>query len=119
MYRGYPLAVLTNGRTASAAELFTAALRDYELATVVGETTYGKGVLQGVYTLAPWGYEGAVKLTTGYYNPPCGINYDGVGIVPHVAVSLSEAAAKKSIYLLSEQEDDQRLRAIDLLIATN
>ena len=119
MYRGYPMAVLTNGRTASAAELFTAALRDYELATVIGETTYGKGVLQGVYSLAPWGYEGAVKLTTGYYNPPSGVNYDGVGIAPHMAVALSAAAAEKSLYLLSENEDDQRLCAISVLTATN
>jgi len=119
MYRQYQTAVLTNGYTASAAELFTAALKDYELTTVVGETTYGKGVLQGVYSLAQWGYQGAIKLTTGYYNPPSGKNYDGEGIAPHIAVSLSEAAAKKHLYLLPEGEDDQLLTAIGKLTEQN
>ncbi|MBE6702837.1 MAG: PDZ domain-containing protein [Ruminococcaceae bacterium] len=119
MYRGYPMAVLTNGYTASAAELFTAVLKDYGLATVVGETTYGKGILQGVYGLAQWGFQGAIKLTTGYYNPPSGVNYDGVGIKPHAQVSLSEAALSKNLYLLSESEDDQLKTAINYITEQN
>ena len=112
-YRGYPLSVLTNGNTASAAELFTAALRDHGLATVVGQTTYGKGVLQNIYSLEPYGYSGAIKLTVGHYNPPSGLNYDGVGIVPGVVVALSEEAAKKHLLLLTEAEDAQLLSAIE------
>ena len=115
MYRNYTHAVITNGYTASAAELFTAVLKDYSLATVVGETTIGKGVLQTVYNLEKWGYSGAIKLTTGYYNPPSGVNYDGVGVLPHVEVKLSEAAANKSIYLLTEEEDDQLQEAVKAL----
>lgn len=115
MYRNYAKAVITNGNTASAAELFTAALKDYDLAEIVGETTYGKGVLQNIYHLEPWGYKGAVKLTTGYYSPPSGVNYDGVGIKPDTEVKLSEEAAKKSLYLLTEAEDAQLQKAIELL----
>lgn len=112
-YRKYPLAVLTNGNTASAAELFTAALRDHGLATVVGETTYGKGVLQSIYSLESYGYSGAIKLTVGYYNPPSGTNYDGVGIAPDVAVSLGTEATKKHLFLLTEGEDAQLQKAIE------
>lgn len=117
MYRQYKMAVLTNQNTASAAELFTAALKDYDLATVVGKTTYGKGVLQNIISLESFGYKGAVKLTTGYYSPPSGVNYDGKGIAPDLEIALSEAAAGKNLYLLSEAEDDQLLAAIQSLIS--
>lgn len=111
-YRGYPLAVLVNGNTASAAELFTATLRDYRLATVVGETTFGKGIIQSIYSLAPYGYTGGVKLTVGYYSPPCGVNYDGVGIAPDIAASLSGEAAGKNPSLLTDEEDTQLAAAV-------
>ena len=51
-YRDYKFAVLTNEYTASAAELFTSNLRDYDLATLVGVTTYGKGCMQSMYDLS-------------------------------------------------------------------
>ncbi len=119
IYRNYPAVVLANGNTASAAELFTAALRDFGLADVVGENTYGKGVLQTIFPLSELGdifnteLSGAIKLTVGYYAPPCGVNYDGVGIAPDVPVVLSESAQNKNLYLLSENEDDQLLAAIN------
>ena len=119
MYRSFigSMTVLTNGNTASAAELFTAALKDYGLARVVGDTTYGKGIIQSIIPLSYWGYEGAVKLTVGYYNPPISGNYDGVGIVPDVACTLSEEAAGISLYLLPEEKDGQLLAAINDLNA--
>lgn len=106
-YREYSLAVLVNGNTASAAELFTAALRDYQLATVVGETTFGKGIIQSIYSLAPYGYAGGVKLTVGYYSPPCGVNYNGVGISPDITAELTGEAAGKNPSLLTDEEDTQ------------
>lgn len=112
MYRGYPMAVLTNGGTASAAELFAAVLKDYQLATVVGETTYGKGVYQNVISLEYWGYSGGLRLTVGYYNPPISKNYDGVGIHPDLPAALPEALAGRHIYLLTEAEDTQLQAAI-------
>ena len=114
MYRNYEKVVITNGNTASAAELFTAALKDYSLATIVGLTTYGKGVLQNIYHLSPYGYTGAVKLTTGYYSPPSGVNYDGVGILPDKEVALEGDAASKNLYLLTEAEDTQLQEAIKI-----
>lgn len=112
MYRDYPIVVLTNGYTASAGELFTAGLADYDLATVVGTNTYGKGVIQSIISLEQWGYEGGVKLTVGYYAPPSGENYDGKGILPDVVVELDEAVKGKNLLLLTEQEDNQLSCAI-------
>ena len=84
-----PIAVICNGGTASAGELFTAAMRDFAAANVieaivVGTQTYGKVVVQTSYSL----YDGSgLTYTVGYYNPPCGINYDGVGIIPDFEVA--------------------------------
>lgn len=111
-YRGYGVAVLTNGNTASAAELFTSVLRDYHLAAVVGETTFGKGIIQSIYSLAPYGYTGGVKLTVGYYTPPCGVNYDGVGISPDIPAVLPEDVAGKSLFVLTDEEDTQLAAAV-------
>ena len=119
MFRRYPAVVLANGHTASAGELFTAALRDFKLADVVGENTFGKGVFQSIFPLSEIGryygttLGGGFKLTVGYYAPPCGENYDGKGIAPTgEPVKLSEEAQNKNLYLLSEQEDAQLLAAI-------
>ena len=111
-YKDYKASVLINKKTASAAELFAAAFRDYERATLVGATTYGKGVAQMVIPLKDFGYEGALRLTSAYYNPPSGVNYDGVGVAPHTAVTLDAAVANKSLWLLNEAEDNQLQAAI-------
>ena len=113
-YKDYPKAVVTNGSSASAAELFTAVLRDYELATLVGETTYGKGILQTVVGLDQWGYSGGLRLTTGYYDPPKGENYHEKGIEPQIKVELTLAEGE-SPYLLPEARDTQLLAAIAAL----
>jgi len=105
----YPMAVIVNGDTASAAELFTSALMDYDKATVVGEITYGKGSMQ---TTLPLSDGGALKLTYRLYKPPYSEGYDGVGITPDLIVSLSEEAAKKNIFKLADEEDDQLIAAI-------
>lgn len=108
-----PMAVLCNGNTASAAELFTADLRDYGLATIVGETTYGKGTMQ---TISPMGDGSAVKLTTRYYNPMSNVSYDGVGIKPDEGyeVILTEEQNAR-FYLLSNEEDPQLQAALRAL----
>lgn len=106
-----PMAVLCNSGTASAAELFTADLRDYGLAKLVGETTFGKGTMQ---TISPLSDGSAVKLTSSFYNPASGVSYDGVGIHPDVEVSLTPEQQAR-FYLLSHEEDPQLQEAIRLL----
>ena len=83
-----PIVVLCNGYTASAAELFTAAIRDYRdmgllNAKIVGEKTYSKGKMQTIYDLSDGS---AIVLTTGLFNPPCNVNFDGEGVTPDAPV---------------------------------
>ena len=115
-YRGFKAAVLCNAGTASAAELFAATFRDYGIGTLVGETTFGKGCMQTTFSLAPY-YGGALKLTTAMYYPPIGDNYHGKGVTPHVTVALDEEAASKNVYLLSDEEDNQLQKALELFSA--
>lgn len=81
-----PMAVLVNGNTASAAELFAASLSDFDKAFLVGETTYGKGVMQDTREVAG----GAVTLTVATYQTVRGECYHGIGITPDYEVSLPE-----------------------------
>ena len=118
-YRGYEMVVLVDNDTASAAELFTAALRDYELAKIVGVKTFGKGSMQSTIPLSFYGeeYVGALKLTTKLYFPPCGEGYDGgIGIEPDHVVELEGEAAEINFYKLTEDIDNQLGKAISLLI---
>ncbi len=111
-YRDLNFSVLVNEYSASAAELFTANIRDYELGKIVGVKTYGKGSMQTTFSLSRYGYDGALKLTTAHYFPPCGEGYDGIGITPHVVVELSEEALKYNINLLPDGLDNQLAEAI-------
>lgn len=114
-YRGLKCVVLANENTASAAELFTSNFRDYNLAPIVGTTTYGKGTMQSIFSLSYYGYSGGVKLTTRRYFPPCGESYDGIGIAPDIEIELSEAAQKVNIYKLADADDNQLQRALEEL----
>lgn len=114
-YSAYPLTVLTNGNTASAAELFTANIRDHKLGAIVGTNTFGKGIMQTTYPLSRYGYDGALKLTTQYYDPPVGENYQGIGIAPDVECALSEEAQKINFNLLTDANDNQLRRAVEAL----
>ena len=83
------MVVLCNGNTASAGELFTAAIRDYRNdglldAKIIGEKTYTKGKMQSIIPLADGS---AIVFTTGLFNPPSGVNFDGEGITPDIIVS--------------------------------
>lgn len=79
-----PIAVLVNGSSASASEILAGAVQDYALGPIVGETTYGKGIVQ---TLVPFHSDGAgMQLTTSSYFTPAGNSIHGVGIVPDYEV---------------------------------
>jgi len=93
-YADLPLAVLVDGESASASEVFAAALQEHRAAVVVGTPTYGKGMVQQVRT---FGEDAAVKLTTAYYYTPSGRNLERTvdkawetGVVPDLEVALSE-----------------------------
>lgn len=107
-----PMAVLVNGNTASAAELFTSALQDYKKAVIVGSRTYGKGTVQSIITL-PDG--SGLSLSTSMYNPPFSENYEGKGITPDLTVELNEEAAAMNLYKLPDNMDNQLLAAINAL----
>ena len=78
-----PMAVLVNGNSASASEIFAGAIQDYGKGTIVGTTTYGKGVVQQIFDLK----DGTkVKLTIAEYFTPKGRNIDGKGITPDETV---------------------------------
>ena len=115
MYADLDMVVLCNANTASSAEIFTATMRDYGLAKIVGETTFGKGILQSILPLSDYSdYEGYFKFTSYAYVTQCGIPYHGIGVSPTegLEVSLSEQAQKYPLDLLPEALDDQLLLAI-------
>ena len=78
-----PLAVLVNGFSASASEIFAGAIQDYKAGTIVGTTSYGKGIVQ---QLLPLSDGTCVKLTVSEYFTPNGRNIHGVGIEPDVEI---------------------------------
>ena len=78
-----PMVVLINGNSASASEIFAGAVQDYKVATLIGTTTYGKGIVQNVYQLTDGT---SLKLTTSEYFTPNGRNIHGIGIEPDVEV---------------------------------
>lgn len=93
-YEGMPLVILVDGLSASASEVFAAALQEHRAAVVVGSESYGKGVVQEVRTMPG---EGAVKLTTAYYYTPAHRNLErtvedawDVGLHPDLEVELDE-----------------------------
>lgn len=78
-----PMTVLVDGRSASASEIFAGAIQDYQVGTLVGTTTYGKGVVQQLFDLK----DGTcLKLTIAEYFTPKGRNIHGKGIKPDVEV---------------------------------
>lgn len=108
-----PMAVVVNLQSYSAAELFAAALSEYDAAVVVGEKTFGKGYFQTTYEL-PDG--SAVNLSIGKYSTPNGVSLAGVGLTPDVLVEVDEEIAEKILYnQLEPMQDPQILGAIEAL----
>lgn len=105
------MVILTNSGTASASEVLVGALRDYNLATIVGEKTFGKGVTQIPYEF----WDGSImKITDSRYYTPSGICIDKEGIKPDVEVKMSADKAAR-ISELSLDEDEQLKAAIEIL----
>lgn len=102
-----PLAVLVNGSSASASEIFAGAVKDYGIGTIVGTTTYGKGVVQ---TIQPLTDGSAVKITIAKYFTPKGNDINKKGITPDVEAELSESSADWTE--LTHEEDTQLQAAL-------
>ena len=105
-----PMVVLINGNSASASEIFAGALQDYNKATVVGTTSFGKGIVQSVIPLSDGT---AVKLTISKYFTPKGRNIHGTGIVPDVEIDLDEEL--KQLITIPHDQDNQLQKAIEIL----
>lgn len=110
-----PMAVLINGHTASAAELFSCALQDYNKAVLVGTTTYGKGCMQQIVKLADGS---ALRVTVSMYNPPYSDNYDGVGVVPDILIEADENLSSANLYEIADADDNQLMAAASQLRST-
>lgn len=105
-----PLVVMINGNSASASEIFAGAIQDYEIGTVVGTTSFGKGIVQKVMPLKDGT---AIKLTVSKYFTPKGRNIHGTGIVPDVEVELSEEL--RQMVTIPHDKDNQLQKAIEVL----
>ena len=103
------MAVLVNGNTASAAELFAAALRDFDKAFLVGAKTYGKGTVQTIRQL----YDGsAISVSDRLYAPPVSDNYEGIGLEPDIRAEQTEEYENTSVFLLTDDNDAQLAAAV-------
>lgn len=105
-----PMVVLVNGNSASASEVFTGAMKDYGVATIVGTKTFGKGIVQ---TLMPLSDGSAIKLTTDHYYTPNGNDIHGKGIEPDLEVELDEEAAQEVV--IPEEKDNQLQKAVEVV----
>ena len=105
-----PLAVLANENSASASEIFAGAIQDYGIGTIVGTTTFGKGIVQRTFYLS----DGTgVKLTVAKYYTPKGHDIHKKGITPDVEIELDEELKNQSS--ISHEEDNQLQKAIEVL----
>lgn len=107
-----PLAVLVNGESASASEIFAGDIQDFGAGIVVGTQTYGKGIVQSVYMLEDG--ESAVKMTVSSYYTHAGRNIHGVGVEPDIVVELNEELRKKAE--ITREEDNQLQTAAEALL---
>lgn len=107
---GMPLAVLINQESASASEIFAGAVKDYGYGTLIGTKTFGKGIVQTIFTL---GDGDAVKLTTAKYFTPKGNYIHGVGIEPDIELEYEYLNPDGEVY--EAQYDNQLQKAISVL----
>ena len=90
---GMPLVILIDGGSASASEVVTGALRDYGAGTIIGTTSFGKGVVQQLIEFKDG--NGGLKVTTSKYYTPNGENIHKIGIKPDVEVTIPEEILSK------------------------
>ncbi len=109
-YKSIPMTVLVNGNTASAAEIFTGAIRNFEYGTIIGTQTFGKGIVQSTIPLTDGS---AVKLTTQTYYTPSGECIHGTGITPDEVLEYEFMGGEDDQY--SVDLDNQIQKALEVL----
>ena len=109
-YMEYPLAVLINEDSASASEILAGAIKDYEYGTLIGTTTFGKGIVQTIFPLEDGD---AVKLTTAKYFTPNGNYIHGVGIDPDIELEYEYLNPDGTEY--DVKYDNQIQKAVEVL----
>lgn len=107
---GLPLVILTDGGTASASEVVTGALKDYNAAVTVGTTTFGKGVVQLPFELDSG--IGGLKVTVSKYYTPKGNDINKKGISPDYEVKLTEEDVNREY---SKETDPQLQKGIEVI----
>ncbi len=105
-----PIVILTNENTASSSEIVVGAMKDLELATIVGETTFGKGVIQQILTLRDGS---GMKVTSAEYLTPDRNKINEIGIEPHEKIEIPEEL--KSQLVIEDAQDTQLQKAIEIL----
>ena len=109
-HKEIPTVVLVNGNTASSAEIFTGAIRDFEYGTIIGTQTYGKGIVQTSFKLQD---DSAVKLTTHKYYTPNGECIHGQGITPDIVLEYEFLGGEDDEYAV--EFDNQLQKALEVL----
>ena len=105
-----PLTVLVNQYSASASEILAGAIRDFQYGTLIGTTTYGKGVVQNIYPLKDGD---AIKLTIAKYFTPNGEYIHGKGITPDIELEFEYSGDQTKEY--DAMKDNQVLKALEVL----
>ncbi|MGI6685726.1 MAG: S41 family peptidase [Bacillota bacterium] len=107
-----PLVVLINKGSASASEILAGAIKDVKAGTLVGETSFGKGIVQSVFEL---GDGAALKITTAKYLTPNKNDIHKKGIEPDVKVIIPEGTDPAVIYSIDPEKDIQLNKAVEIL----
>ena len=109
-YMDMPIASLVNGDSASASEILAGAIQDHNYGTLIGTTTYGKGIVQTIFPLSDGD---AIKLTTAKYFTPSGNYIHKVGIEPDIELEYEYLNPEGETY--EKQYDNQIVKAIEVL----
>lgn len=107
-----PIAILTNGNSASASEILAGAIKDFKKGELIGTKTFGKGLVQSTY-----GFDDGtgLKVTIARYFTPAGICIHGEGIKPDIEVKLDDKYNNTSVSAIPREDDLQLQKAIEVL----
>lgn len=105
-----PMTVLINENSASASEIFAGAIKDYKYGTLIGTTTFGKGIVQSIIPLEDGS---ALKITMAKYFTPKGNYIHGKGIAPDIELEYEYQDQEDEVY--DPMHDNQVLKALEVL----